>query len=89
MTSEYVADHRERMERQRLEAAQRREQERIEQRSEQNSPDARVRIWERLHHLTMPADAAHPILVVIAQQTALSLKDVLEVQRQRSSVSAE
>jgi hypothetical protein len=85
MVSDAMVDYRERMERQRLEAEQRREMDRVEQRATHNTPDARVRIWERLHQLKLPQDAAHPILSIIAQQTALSMDELLEVQRQRST----
>jgi hypothetical protein len=88
MVSDAMIDYRERMERQRLEAEQRREMDRVEQRAMHNTPDARVRIWERLHQLKLPQDASHPILAIIAQQTALSMDELLEVQRIRSSPAA-
>ena len=67
-----------------LEAAERRERALIDQRSPDNAPDRRVAIWEKLHQVRLPKDPAHPILVLVAQQTALKLDDVLEVQRQRA-----
>jgi hypothetical protein len=76
MNPDYASDHRERLARQRAE-------ELTAQRSPLNGPDARVKIWERLHQVQMPVDPAHRLLNVIAKQTDLHLTDVLEVQRQR------
>jgi hypothetical protein len=44
----------------------------------------RVRIWERLHQVRLPKDPSHAILKQVAQQTALDLNEVLEVQRLRA-----
>ena len=82
--NDVVLDHRARLERMRLEAADRRERALNDQTSPVNSPDARVRAWERLHQLRLPKDPAHPILLQVAQQTALDMDQVLEVQRQRA-----
>ena len=54
-----------------------------EQRSDRNPPDVRIRIWEKLHGLRLPKDAAHPILEVIAISTRLTLDEVREEQRAR------
>lgn len=80
-----MLDHRARIERARMEAEERREQAVVDQRSPQNSPEARVRIWERLHQLSLPRDPAHAILGIVAKQTGMPLAEVLEVQRQRSA----
>jgi hypothetical protein len=53
------------------------------QRSDRNSPEMRIRIWEKLHRLRLPADATHPILDVIAVGTRLTLVEVREEQRAR------
>jgi hypothetical protein len=53
------------------------------QRSDRNSPEMRIRIWEKLHGLRLPADATHPILDVIAVGTRLTLVEVREEQRAR------
>jgi hypothetical protein len=76
-------DHRARLERAQLEAAERRTQAFHDQRSPSNSNEARVRVWERLHHLSLPKDPGHNILTVVARQTGLALSDVQEVQRLR------
>ncbi len=78
-----VLDHRARLERMQLEALERRERALNDQRSPENSPEIRVRIWERLHQVRLPSNPAHAILKQVAQQTALDLAEVLEVQRLR------
>jgi hypothetical protein len=79
-----LLDHRARMERAQLEAGERRAQAMLEQRSPENSHDARVRAWEKLHQVRLPRDPEHNVLVIIAQQTGLTLDAVQEVQRQRN-----
>jgi len=81
---EPVLDHRGRLERDRREASERRTQAMIDQSSPANSPEVRVRAWERLHQVRLPKDPEHLVLVLIAQQTGMRLDEVLEVQRQRS-----
>ena len=85
---ELILDHRARFERMQLEAAERRERALTDQRAPENSPEMRVRIWERLHQVRLPKDPAHAILKQVAQQTALDLSDVLEVQRVRAQPAA-
>lgn len=48
------------------------------------APELRVRIWEELHQVRLPANPSHAILAVIAEQTGLELPVVLEVQRLRA-----
>ncbi len=83
ISSDPILDHRARLERNQFEAAERRDRALIDQRSPENSPDARVRIWERLHQVRLPKDPAHPILAQVATSTGLQMEEVLEVQRQR------
>ena len=82
--SDPMLDHRARLERTRLEAAQRRSEAITEQRSSVNTPAHRVRVWERLHQVSLPRDPAHAVLLVVARQTGLCLADVREVQRHRA-----
>jgi hypothetical protein len=84
ITTDYISDFRAQAERRRLEAEQRRSQAILDQRSHDNTPEMRVRIWERLHQLRMPKDPSHAILLQIAQQTQLKLAEVQEVQRVRA-----
>ncbi len=50
-----------------------------------NTPGERIRIWERLHGLTLPRDPTHRLLAVVATATDLALEQVLEEQRRRLS----
>jgi hypothetical protein len=83
-----LLDHRARLERTQFEAAERRDRARIDQRSQDRSAESRVSTWEQLHDLRLPKDSAHPILRVVAQQTALELSEVLEVQLRRAQPAA-
>jgi hypothetical protein len=87
-TFEPLYDHRARIEQFQMEAAARRERALIDQRSPENSPEVRVRIWERLHQVRLPKDPAHPIMSRVAEVTGLDLAEVLEVQRLRLPVVA-
>jgi hypothetical protein len=53
------------------------------QSSTQLSAPERVEFWERLHGLRLPADPTHPLLSVIATDTALALDDVRAEQARR------
>ena len=48
-----------------------------------SSAEERIRQWEKLHALAMPRSATHKLLRVIAEQTELTLEQVLEIQRRR------
>lgn len=86
-TPEPLFDYRARHERALLEAAERRERARIEQRSPENSPEMRVRIWERLHQVRLPRSEKHAILRMVADQTGLALSEVQDVQRDRAAAA--
>ncbi|HKU14899.1 MAG TPA: hypothetical protein VJQ52_10920 [Steroidobacteraceae bacterium] len=45
-----------------------------------STPEERIRRWEQLHALTLPRSPTHKLLRIIAEQTDLSLEQVLEVQ---------
>ncbi len=79
-----LLDFRARMERDQLDAAERRARALNDQRSPENSNDARVRVWERLHQVRLPKDPGHNVLQLIAQQTGLALAEVQEVQSIRA-----
>jgi hypothetical protein len=81
--TELIQTHRARLALEEDERAQQRRVELAEQRSDRNPPDVRIRIWEKLHGLRLPKDAAHPILDVIAISTRLTLAEVREEQRAR------
>ncbi|HYM43216.1 MAG TPA: hypothetical protein VET46_10685 [Steroidobacteraceae bacterium] len=70
------------------ERAERRRRDLAEQRSDANPPDVRIRAWEKLHGLRLPADAAHPVLDVVAVGTRLTLAQVREEQSARAARAA-
>jgi hypothetical protein len=80
---DHIQDFQARLEFERKEAADRRTRAISDQQSDANAPSVRVQIWEKLHHVTLPADPEHRILEFVAQQTNLSLEDVREVQKAR------
>jgi hypothetical protein len=73
--------------REQIEEAERAQRERIEQACELNTPEIRIRAWERLHRLTLPRGSAHAVLDVVANATRLTLEQVREEQRQRSDLA--
>ena len=83
-----LLDHRARMEHAQLEAAERRTRALNDQRSPENSHDARVRAWERMYQVRLPRDPEHNVLLLVARQTGLALSDVHEVQRMRAKPPA-
>ena len=85
---EPTLDHRARIERAQLEAAERRTQSISDQRSPANSHEARVRAWERMYQVRLPGDPGHNVLRVVARKTGLALAEVQEVQRQRAQPPA-
>jgi len=79
------ADFRARIARRQAEAAEIRQRELVEQASTINSPDLRIRIWERLHEISLPRDSGHRLLGVIAAQTGLTMVQVQDEQRNRAT----
>jgi hypothetical protein len=77
-------DHRTRLAIEKEERAEQTRHDLEQQCSDLNSPQVRVRAWEKAHGLRLPADAEHPILYVIARATRLTLAEVLAEQRARS-----
>ena len=75
---QHEAEHR------RLEQEARRAAELIQQTSIANSPEARIRIWEQRHQITLPRNPEHQLIDVIADATALTRAQVLEEQRVRA-----
>lgn len=86
--SEIIKDHRARIALEDRDKADRRRLQLAEQRSDQNSPEMRIRAWEKVHALRLPTDANHPILDVIAVATRLTLEQVKEEQRARAAERA-
>ena len=86
---ETVADFRARIAQDQAEAMDRRQRELAEQRSDANMPAARIKIWERLHQISLPRNPSHRLLNVIAANTGLSIEQVRAEQRQRTLPAGE
>ena len=82
--SDLIKTHAERLGMEQLERAEHRRLGLVEQRSELNSAEVRIRAWEKLHGLRLPSDPGHAILQVIANGTGLTLAEVKEEQRVRA-----
>jgi hypothetical protein len=80
---ELLADHRERLALEEEERSRKRTSQFEELRSEVNSVPARIRAWEKMHGLRLPSDPAHPILLVIASTTGISLACLRDEQQAR------
>jgi len=80
---EIIRTHAERMAEAAEERLRERQRELAEQSSTANPADVRIRVWEKIHALRMPFDAAHPVLDVIAHGTGLALEQIHEEQRAR------
>jgi hypothetical protein len=87
-TSELIRTHAERLALEEVERAERKRLDLAEQRSDLNSADVRIRVWEKLHGLRLPSDPTHPILDVIAISTRLTVAEVQEVQRKHAAQRA-
>jgi hypothetical protein len=83
--AEVLKDYRQRLADEEFERAERKRLQAADQRSDFNDAKARIRAWEKLHELRLPTSATHPVLRVIAAATALTLDEVREEQRQRST----
>jgi hypothetical protein len=66
-----------------FEARERRRRELEAQVAIQNTPEQRIQIWERVHELSLPKKANHPLIRIIAADTELTIAHVLEEQRRR------
>lgn len=84
-TTELVRTHAERMAHEAEERLQKRELLLAEQRSRDNSPDVRIRAWEKVHALCLPSDPGHPVLRSIAISTGLTIAQVQEEQGVRQA----
>jgi hypothetical protein len=83
--SEITRDYRAQAARAEEEKAEERRLRSAELRSDVNSPERRIRAWEKLYGLRLPEDANHPVLDVIALSTHLTLDQVREEQRARAA----
>lgn len=85
--SEVARDYRAQAARAEEEKAEQRRLKSAELHSDLNSPETRIRAWERLYELRLPVDANHPVLDVIAVSTHLTLDQVRDEQRARAERS--
>ena len=81
--TELVRTHAERMAHEAEERLQKRQLLLDEQCAIQNSPDVRIRAWERAHALCLPSDPEHPVLRSVAICTRLTIAQVHEEQHAR------
>lgn len=79
-----VADRRALVQREAEERALQRQDALAAQRSPLNSPQERLRMWERLHSLRLPSSRNHKLVRVIAEQTDLTVSEVHDEQRRRA-----
>jgi hypothetical protein len=83
-----MMDFRARLVHQQAEAAERRRMDLAEQSSRLKSAEERIRIWERIHEVTLPRDPAHRLIDIIAANTGLSDADVRGEQQRRAAARA-
>jgi hypothetical protein len=83
-----MMDFRARLVHQQAEAAERRRLDLAEQSSRLKTAEERIRIWERIHEVTLPRDAAHNLVEIIAANTGLTEDDVRIEQQRRAALRA-
>ena len=83
-----MLDFRARLVHQQAEAAERRRVDLAEQSSRFKSAEERIRIWERIHAVTLPRDPAHRLVDIIAANTGLTGADVRDEQQRRATPRA-
>ena len=83
-----MMDFRARLAHSQAEAAERRRTDLAEQCSRLKTAEERIRIWERIHEVTLPRDPAHRLVEIIATNTGLTDGDVRDEQQRRASLRA-
>jgi hypothetical protein len=86
--SNYLEEHHKAMQRAEQEREEARQRDLQVQVSPQNEPRVRVITWERLHALTLPRSPEHPLVRLIARQTGLTLREVLDEQEGRAGLGS-
>src|SRR6202521_270665 len=81
-----MMDFRARLVHQQAEAAERRRLDLAEQSSRLKTAEERIRIWERIHEVTLPRDSAHNLVEIIATNTGLSEAEFREEQQRRAAL---
>ncbi len=85
---EFGDDYRARLAAEQTRTAEERKLALAEQYSHENTPEQRIRVWERLHALSLPLDPAHPLLDLIAKATRLTREQLRDEQRRRAAAVA-
>ena len=83
-----MMDFRARLVHQQAEAAERRRTDLAEQCSRLKTAEERIRIWERIHEVTLPRDSEHRLVAIIAANTGLTDSDVRDEQQRRATLRA-
>ena len=83
-----MMDFRARLVHQQAEAAERRRTDLAEQCSRLKTAEERIRIWERIHEVTLPRDSGHRLVGIIAANTGLTDGDVRDEQQRRATLRA-
>jgi hypothetical protein len=83
-----MMDFRARLVHQQAEHAERRRLDLAEQSSRLKTAEERIRIWERIHEVTLPRDTAHRLVAIIATNTGLSEGEVRDEQQRRAALRA-
>jgi hypothetical protein len=83
-----MMDFRARLVHQQAEAAERRRMDLAEQSSRLKTAEERIRIWERIHEVTLPRDSEHRLVQIIAANTGLTDADVRDEQQRRAAPRA-
>jgi hypothetical protein len=83
-----MMDFRARLVHQQAEAAERRRMDLADQSSRLKTAEERIRIWERIHEVTLPRDPTHRLVEIIAVNTGLTDADVRDEQQRRASLRA-
>ncbi len=83
-----MMDFRARLVQQQTEAAERRRIDLAEQCSRLKTAEERIRIWERIHEVTLPRDSEHRLVQIIAGNTGLTDAEVRDEQARRATLRA-
>ena len=83
-----MMDFRARLVHQQAEAAERRRMDLAEQSSRLKTAEERIRIWERIHEVTLPRNPEHRLVDIIAANTGLTDVDVRDEQQRRATLRA-
>ncbi len=83
-----MMDFRARLAHSQAEAAERRRTDLAEQCSRLKTAEERIRIWERVHEVTLPRDPTHNLVEIIAADTGLTDVDVRDEQQRRATQRA-